>query len=127
MLIVPDTNFLVYLTKYKLWHELERIYGRYTLLVLPQVAYELRELGKKTKATGEDKEAASLALEFIKKMNVKPEKGHADAVLVQIAQWLADVKEEFIIGTMDKELIQKLKKHKAKILMIRQKTHLTEN
>jgi rRNA-processing protein FCF1 len=124
MLIIPDTNFLIYLASYKLWYELERIYGHYSLLILPQVVYELEQLSKKTK--GKDKENALLALEIVKKMPVKAQKGPADPALVKTAKLLYDLKKEFIIGTMDKELITKLKTHRARILTIRQKKYLEE-
>ena len=125
MLIIPDTNFLIYLAKYKLWHRLDELYGRYTLLVLPQVAYELGQLSKKTR--GKDKEASLLALEIIRNLNVKAKEGYADAVILQIAQWLVDAgKTDFVIATMDSELAKKLKKNKARILMIRQKRYLVE-
>lgn len=124
MLVIPDTNFLIYMTKYRLWDELKKEYPRYSLLVLPQVVYELKTLIKKFK--GKDKEAALLAFEFIKKTKIKARKGHADAIILQTALWLKDAGEKnFIVATMDKILRKKLKKAKIKILTIRQKRYLT--
>ena len=69
MLIIPDTNFLIYLSKYKLWDDLEKLYGKYKLVILPEVAYELIKLSKK----GKEKEYSLVAIELtkIKKINEK--------------------------------------------------------
>lgn len=119
MLIIPDTNFLIYLSKYKLWHELTRLYGHYTFLILPQVAHELKQLAEKAK--GKDKEASLLALTLIKK--VKAKKGSADLAIIKAALQLK-AKQKFVVATMDKELVKKLKKQGIVILTIRQKKYL---
>ncbi len=122
MLIIPDTNFLIYLSKYKLWHNLEKKYGTYKLLILPEIVYELDKLSKK----GKDKEYTMLALEIVQKLtNIKKRKGYADKVIIKKAK---TIKKDFIIATMDKELTKKLKKQNPniKILTIRQKKYLQE-
>jgi len=127
MLIIPDTNFLIYATKYRLWHNVKERYGKYSILILPEVFYELEQLGKKSK--GKDRELVLLTLKFLKtqKFKLKKKKGHADKVLVEIGKWLREVGEKnFIIATMDKNLAKKLKKNKIKILSIRQKKYLRE-
>ena len=127
MLIIPDTNFLIYLSKYKLWDELERVYGKYKLLILPEVVYELDKLSKKDKK-GKNKEHALLALEFIKKIEkkIKKRKGYADNSIIKTAYMLKKINKNFIIATMDRELMKKLKKQNIKILTIRQKKYLVE-
>lgn len=124
MLVIPDTNFLIYMAKYRLWYRLEEKYPHYSLLILPQVIYELETLAKKTK--GKDKEAALLAFEFIKKIKIKAKKGYADTAILQAAFMLKDAGEKnFVVATMDKALRQKLKRAKIRILTIRQKKYLT--
>lgn len=124
MLIIPDTNFLIYAAKFRLWHELERLFPKYSFVVLPQVVYELEVLSKKTR--GKDKEASVLALEFINRLKkIKAKKGNADKAIFQVACWLKDAGESnFAVATMDKMLRQKLKKATIKLLTIRQKKHL---
>lgn len=127
MLVVPDTNFLIYLAKYRLWHEIERLYVRYSFLILPQVLHELEILA--TKVRGKDKEAAFLAFEWLKKLKLKAlhaEAGHADIVLFQFATKLKEARESFVIATMDRKLIARLKAVGIKVLTIRQKKYLVE-
>ncbi len=130
MLIIPDTNFLIYITKYKLWHELDRLYGKYKFLILPEVIYELDKLSKKT---GKDKkiknkEFALLALELINKLEkkIKKKKGYADKSIFKTASMLKKNNKNFIIATMDRAIARKIKKQGIRILIIRQKKYLKE-
>ena len=124
MLIIPDTNFLIYISKYKLWHELEKNYGKYELIILPEVAYELIKLSKK----GKNKIHSIVAIEFTKIKKIESKKGYADNAIVKKAKLLKKSKKRFIIATMDKNLMKKLKKQNLniKILTIRQKKYLKE-
>jgi len=116
MLIIPDTNFLIYSAKFKLWSELEKT----PLMIIPEVAYELEVLSKK--ANGKDKESAAFVLDMIKHTKVKPKKGYADDAILQKARGLqAAGGKNFAVATMDRELAQKLKKEGIKIISIRQK------
>lgn len=122
MLIIPDTNFLIYAAKFRLWHELDRQWPKHSLLVLPQVIYELTTVAKSTKTKGRDKEASVLALELLQGMKTRPKEGHADKAIFQRARMLMDAGEKnFVVATMDRELAQKLKKAGIKLLTIRQK------
>lgn len=127
MLVIPDTNFLVYLSKYRLWDDLGRLYGRYNLIVLPEVAYELESVAKKSK--GKEQKDILLALEIVNqiKKKITSKKGYADKAIIKIAKSLKEInKENFVIATMDKDLTKKVKKQKIKILTIRQKKYLKE-
>lgn len=124
MLIIPDTNFLIYLAKFRLWHELERFH-KHSLLILPQVMHELETLAKKAK--GKDKESSLMAIEIVDQLKprIKSRKGYADKAILQIACWLKNAGERnFVIATMDQELRKMLKKEGIKLLTIRQKKHL---
>lgn len=120
MLIIPDTNFLIYLTKYKLWHKFETLYPRYRFLVLPQVIYELEKLTKEGKA--KEKEDASLTLQLIHS-KTKAKKGYVDNILIKTVIQLKKDKQKFIIATMDKNIIKKLKVQGIRVLGIRQKKY----
>ncbi len=124
MLIIPDTNFLIYISKYKLWHELEYSFGKYKLIILPEVAYELIKLSER----GKNKIHSLVAIELTKIKKIKSKKGYADEAIVKKTQTLRKAHKKFIIATMDKNLIKKLKKQyqNIKILTIRQKKYLRE-
>ncbi len=125
MLLIPDTNFLIYLSKYKLWDNLTRFYGRYDLIILPEVVYELEELIKKSK--GKERQDVLLTLEVIKTRKVKSKKGYADEAIIKISDSLKKInKKNYVIATMDKELIKKIKKQNIKVLTIRQKKYFVE-
>jgi len=122
MLIIPDTNFLIYLSKYKLWDDLEKLYGKYKLVILPEVAYELIKLSKK----GKEKEYSLVAIELTKIKKINEKKGYADKAILKKAKKLKKTKKRFTIGTMDKILMDKLNKQNVKILTIRQKKYIME-
>ncbi|MFA5084731.1 MAG: PIN domain-containing protein [Candidatus Paceibacterota bacterium] len=116
MLIIPDTNFLIYAAKFKLWSELEKV----PLALIPEVVCELEVLSKK--ANGKDKESAAFVLERIKPFKIVPKKGYADDIILQKARFLKEAGEKsFAVATMDKELLQKLRKEGIKTIGIRQK------
>ena len=116
MLIIPDTNFLIYSARFKLFGELEKT----PLMIIPEVVYELEILAKK--AGGKGKESAAFVLEMVKNVKVKPKKGYADDVILHKARFLRGAGEKnFAVATMDKELLQKLRKEGIKTMGIRQK------
>ena len=116
-MIILDTNFLMYLMKYRLAHELEEFKNE--LAVPEQVIQELERLS--VNANLKDREAAKLSLILIKEWGIKTEKaeGKADKAI----QYLA-FKNKAAVGTMDKLLTKELKKGGIRILKIRQKTHI---
>jgi rRNA-processing protein FCF1 len=117
--LIPDTNFLIYLSKYKL---LDKLLD-YQLVLLKPVLEELIAISKGDKEKKADREAAELSLMFLKKedadmINIK---GKADDIIVEYSK-----ENRFSVGTMDKELIKRLKKEKVKIIIIRQKKLVEE-
>lgn len=120
--IVLDTNFLMYAAKYKIdvVTELDRICNFAYKIVLPeQVLNELIGLGTSKKVTGKDREAALLALQLVKNIEILKIPGkNADDALLKVAQGT-------ILATMDKELRKRFKKDKrGKLISIRQKKYL---
>jgi rRNA-processing protein FCF1 len=117
-MIILDTNFIIYAIKYKLAHNLEEYKNE--LAVPEQVVFELEMLSSKSEKI-KDREDAKLGLLLIEKWNVKVlnETGNADDAIEKLAQ-----KTRAKVATMDKILVNRLKKTGIKILKIRQKTKL---
>lgn len=119
MELIPDTNFLVYLAKYKLLDELKN----YKIILVPQILAELKKLEQDKKIKVEDRRAATVALLFLESLNPKIEKaeGNTDDAILVIAKKL-----NAKIGTMDKWLSNKAKELGLKIVKIRQKKYLID-
>ncbi len=119
MKLIPDTNFLIYLSKYRLLDKL----ADYKIILLNQVLQELISISKGDKEKKPDREAAGLSLMYLKKVEVEVvnTKGKADDAILELA-----VKEKCLVGTMDKELMGRLKKAGGKVLGIRQKKLIEE-
>lgn len=113
MLAITDTNFLIYLAKYKLWHKFEDL--RFKTIMLPEVYSELKTLKQ------------DLVLDLIKKSKIKVqgEKSglSADNAILQKAKQLKSSNSEFVVATLDKALVKKIKKYSS-VLTIRQKKYL---
>ena len=119
MFIIPDTNFLIYITKYKLLDKL----GEYSIVLIKQIIDELKKLSEDKKTKIEDRDAALIVLEFLKrkKFKIKKCEGKTDDAILCIAK-----KYNTAIATMDKELIKRAKKSYIKVIKIRQKKYLRE-
>ena len=117
MQIIPDTNFLIYSAKYKILDSL----SDYNLIIIKQVLNELKRLSKDKKTKTADRQAASVALEFLKprKQRIIRQKGKADDAILALAKKL-----KVSVATMDKGMIDKAKKQKIKIIRIRQKKYI---
>lgn len=128
MLLITDTNFLVYCAKYRILYKIEELNAK--LLLPRQVLLELELLSKKARKSS-DRNAASLALEFISglrkegKIIIKnmPEHDADDAVL-NLA--LENKNNEVLVATHDRELMKRLKKAKINLIGVRQNKYLSE-
>ena len=124
MILIADTNFLIYLVKYKVAHELEELNMR---VVLPsQIVSELEKKSKEGK--GEDKKASHYALVLVKEWEKnnsleikKVEAKSADDAIISLA---LENKGNCFVATHDKELMKKLKKAKIAVIGVRQKKFL---
>lgn len=115
-LLIPDTNFLIYLVKYKMLDELEH----YKIITIKQIVDELKKLSQDKKIKIEDRVAASIAEMFLNsRAKMEVQEGKTDEAIVALAKKL-DAK----IGTMDKELSKKAEKEKIEVVKIRQKKYL---
>lgn len=115
--LIPDTNFLIYLVKYKMLDELDK----YKLVTIAQVLEELDKITKAKKTKVDDRVAASIALDYFKSKNpeLKIQKGPTDNAIIALAKKLGAK-----IGTMDKGLTTRAKKQGIEIIKIRQKRYL---
>lgn len=126
--VLLDTNFLVYIAKYKIASELDKFFPK-KLLLPRQVLEETKKIA--TKGKGADKEAAAVALALIDKWKssktlfvVQTGAESADKALLELATKAAN-KTDIAVATLDKKLIKRLKKAKIGIIGIRQKKYLT--
>ncbi|MEM1535580.1 MAG: hypothetical protein QXQ82_00065 [Candidatus Pacearchaeota archaeon] len=122
--VVTDTNFLIYLAKYKLFDELVAL--GYELLVPRAIEFELEKIANNKEKKLKDREAALLARQIIKKwvelkkakyVDINNEKAIDDAIL-EFAK-----KRKAMVATMDVALRKALKKEGIKILILRQKKY----
>ncbi len=127
MKIILDTNFLVYCAKYRIdyIYEIEEvIHEKSELIVLSSVLDELERLKEQVKKRS-DRDAFALTLSilehYIKKGKIKiihVKKENADESIIEMAK-----NNKVTVATADKELKRKLK-GKARILVVRNKSHL---
>lgn len=117
MKIIPDTNLLIYLAKYKLLDEL----SIYDLIVPRRVIEELVFLSKDRETNAEDRTSSIVALEFLKKRKIKmiKQRGKTDDIIIDIAK-----KHKIAIATMDKEMTDRAKKANIEVIKLRQKKYL---
>jgi len=131
MIIIVDTNFLMYVAKYRidLLSELDSLFMKFEV-VIPQKVFS--ELQKLEKSKGMDKFAASLALEIIekllskKKLEIKGiEARNADDEIVKLVEEMQK-KEKIKVCTMDRKLADRVKKLGAGMVKIKQKKRISE-
>ena len=118
-MIILDTNFLIYMIKYKLAHQLEE--HKQEFAVPEQVVYEIEMLSRDAEKI-KDREYAKLALVLLErwKPQVLNESGNADEAILSLA-----VKNKAKVATMDKILSKKLEKAGVRIMQIRQKKKIS--
>jgi len=123
MKVIIDTNFAMYLAKFKLIEELRKEGSE--IILLDSVEKELRKISERGKR--EDRENASLALALLGRMNLKREKATAanvDRSIVQFAKKEKEGGNQVTVGTMDKALSARLKKDGIGVIIIRREKSL---
>ena len=131
MELILDTNFVIYLFRYKLIASLVSL--RPNLVIVPDcVVSELNKLVRTKK--GRDRESAKFGLMLIDRLKeqnilsvVQSSSKYTDDALFDLAMEKKDKGIEVLVATLDKWLIKKLKKAKIGILGIRQKKYLIIN
>ncbi len=122
--ILLDTNFLMIPGQFRLdiFREIKKIAEfNYKVYILDLSLEELKKIA--LKGSGKDKKAAKLALELVKTQHIKiiPTKTkeleglYADDIIVRLA-------DDYIIGTLDKELKKRLSG--KRLIILRQKKYL---
>lgn len=119
--IILDTNFLlaVFELKIDIFAEIDRICDfPYTLYILDRTIEEVENLIKGSLLS--KKRTAKAALELIKKKHIQILKTKdlrpVDDILVDM--------DEYIVATQDRELKQRLRQKKRKIMTLRQKKYV---
>jgi len=123
MEVILDTNFLITCIRQKIdiFSELDRILYNYEIVLPKQAVDELETLKFRKELSIKERDAASLALQIIKKRNIKilDLKGTADRAIVDYTLKNSDV----IMASLDRGM-KKHVKGKAKMLTIRGKNRL---
>ena len=121
MEIIFDTNFFITCVKQKidLFKEIEEQFGNPTLIIPIQTIEELKKLQKSKRLNVKEKTAINVALEIIKKKNVKfidLENSYVDTGLFDYCKG-----KKAIIATLDRALKEAIIKEnkEAKFLIIR--------
>jgi len=117
-MIIVDTNFLIYLVKYRVVSVLEEHIKE--IAVPSAVKKELKALSEKAEKA-RDREAAKLALLILDKWKIKEihSEGNADDAIIELA-----VKNRAKVATMDKMLGKRLENKGIKVIRLRQKKKL---
>jgi len=117
-MIILDTNFLIYLAKYRLIHLLDDVRSQ---LAVPDAVIEELEMLSIKAGKIKDREAAKLALSIIEKWNIKLLEcgGNADSAILLLAE-----KNRAKVATMDKILSESLRKRGIFVIKLRQKKRL---
>ena len=122
--IVVDTNFLLIPFQFRVdvFREAERLLEERTeFVVLSPCVAELKAMSAGKEGTGRDRRAAKAALTLLEKMPVKVAKaaGAADDAIIDYA-----VKHKAVVCTNDRELRKKLRENGARVIGLREKSHL---
>ncbi|MDI6826599.1 MAG: nucleotide-binding protein [Candidatus Aenigmarchaeota archaeon] len=119
--IILDTNFLTIPHQFNIdiFEEIDRIMEEdYELMTLDRVVKELKRLSK---LKGKDATAAKVALELIKKKNIKiinTDEKKVDNAIIKLAD------ENTIVATNDRVLRRNIKDKNLKVLYLRSKKRL---
>ena len=124
--IILDTNFLLIPAQFKvdIFSEIKRICNfNYELVVVPETISELKHIIDGKRNSAKDRKAAKLAVQFLRKYEVKTPKDYrkvfkrADEAILDIAD------RNSLVATQDRELKRKLQT-KCGLIILRQKQYL---
>ncbi|MFC1741710.1 PIN domain-containing protein [Nanoarchaeota archaeon] len=122
--IILDTNFLLIPAQFgiDIFTEIDTLMNEsYELCIIDSTIDELNKI--QATASGKDKQAAALALQFIDKKNIKhlkTEKNlNTDKMIVEQSK-----SPDFVVATQDKGLKAILKQNDVQLIVLRQKKFL---
>ncbi len=122
MKILLDTNFLLIpaIFKVDIFEEIKRIVNEpYKLYILDKTIDELKKIVKEQK--GKHKEAAKIALQFVKQKSLNTIKNSTKDSVDDI---IVDIADDYVVATQDKELKKRLKEKNIRIITLRAKKYL---
>ena len=123
--IVLDTNFLLIPGQFgvDIFSEIRRITDfRYQLVIVEKSLEELKKLLKQGKRA--DKTAANLAISLLKTQNIKILRLHSQKKASADDDIAALAGNDVMVATQDRILQMRVRKKGAKIISLRQKSHL---
>ncbi len=125
MIVIPDTNFLIYAIKHKINidYELDRILTNYEVVILNCIKEELETL--KAQLKGREKFSINLILSLIeryKSENYNIGK-YADEIIINYAKCKKDNGHKIIVCTNDKDLKKRLIDMDIPVIFVKQKNY----
>ena len=120
MKLLLDTNFWIYISKYKMLDKLKEM--NVEVVLIRPVLRELETLSK----VGKEQIDSSIALEMIKKWGIKSIEVKERKTDDAIVKFSSEMKGEIKVATMDRVLSERLSKLGVKIIKIRQKKDFLE-
>jgi len=125
IIIIPDTNFLIYSVKHgiNIDYELDRILNNYEIVILNCIVEELEKL--KTKLKGKEKFSINLLLSLIKKYKKEDYNigKYADEIITNYAKSQKNKGNRVVVCTNDKDLKRKLIEIGIPVIIVKQKNY----
>jgi len=126
ILVVPDTNFLIYGVKHgiNIDYELDRLFNCYKVVILRCVREELEKLRSRLK--GKERYSVSLLLSLIRRYEEEDEDvpgKYTDEIIVNYALKCRERGKKVVVCTNDKELKGRLLEMGIPVVVVKQKKY----
>jgi len=126
ILVVPDTNFLIYSIKHgiNIDYELDRLFNRYKIVILKCVREELEKLRERLR--GKERYSVSLLLSLIRRYEEENENvpgRYTDEIILNYALKCMEEGKKVVVCTNDKELKGKLLEMGIPVVIVKQKKY----
>lgn len=126
ILVIPDTNFLIYGVKHgiNIDYELDRLFNCYKVVILRCVREELEKLRGRLK--GKERYSVSLLLSLIRRYEEEGEDvpgKYADEIIVNYALKCRERGKKVVVCTNDKELKERLLEMGIPVVVVKQKKY----
>ena len=126
ILVIPDTNFLIYGVKHgiNIDYELDRLFNCYKVVILRCVREELEKLRGRLK--GKERYSVSLLLSLIRRYEEEDEDvpgKYADEIIVNYALKCRERGKKVVVCTNDKELKERLLEMGIPVVVVKQKKY----
>ncbi|MBW9223981.1 ribonuclease VapC [Methanothermococcus sp. SCGC AD-155-E23] len=126
ILVVPDTNFLIYGVKHSINidYELDRLFNCYKVVILRCVREELEKLRSRLK--GKERYSVSLLLSLIRRYEEEDEDvpgKYTDEIIVNYALKCRERGKKVVVCTNDKELKGRLLEMGIPVVVVKQKKY----